>query len=443
MIIDMSEGKPLSVLLKFSLPMMVSVMFQQMYNIVDSVVAGQYGGADGLAAVGASYPITTLFLAVASGLNIGASVVISQLFGKKRFEDMKTAVSTSLIICVVYSLFVTAAGYAGRHGIMRLLGTPDNIYGQADVYLRIYIYGLFFLFLYNICNGVFTALGDSRTPLYFLMFSSVLNIILDLVFTASLGMGVAGVAWATFIAQGLASVMAFGTLLFRMKKIESGPWARYSMKAAFQINRIALPSMLQQASISIGNMVIQSIVNGYGSAVIAGYAAGTKVNTFASITLTTLGSAYSNYVAQNIGAQKWERVKEGFRACLKILYAAGIFAVVLYILLAKPLILMFLKADQQQAIWAGMEFLYFVAPGYLLLNIKLACDGVLRGSGAMGEFMVDTFSDLILRCLFAWLLSSLFQSPAGIWFSWNIGWGGGAAFAWYFYKKGKWKEQRI
>ena len=150
MIVDRSEGKPLTVLWKFSLPMMISVMFQQLYNIVDSVVAGQYAGADGLAAVGASYPVTTLFLAVAAGLNIGASVVISQLFGRRRYKDLKTAVSTSLMICAVYSFLMTVIGYFSRHSIMYMLKTPENVYAQSDIYLRIYIYGLLFLFLYNI-----------------------------------------------------------------------------------------------------------------------------------------------------------------------------------------------------------------------------------------------------------------------------------------------------
>ena len=326
---------------------------------------------------------------------------------------------------------------------MYMLKTPENVYAQSDIYLRIYIYGLFFLFLYNICNGVFTALGDSKTPLCFLIFSSLLNIGLDFYFTASLSMGVAGVAWATFIAQGLASVLAFAALIWRIRKIKSEKFSLFSMDAALKINRIAIPSMFQQASISIGNMVIQGIVNSYGSAVMAGYAAGAKVNTFASISLTTLGNAYSNYVAQNVGARKWERVKEGFGACLKMLYAAGIVAVILYMLAARPLILMFLKPDQSQAIATGVQFVHLVAPGYLLLNLKLACDGVLRGSGSMREFMIATFSDLIFRCLAAFILSALFRQPAGIWFSWNIGWGTGAALAFYYYKKGKWKEQVI
>ena len=205
---DLTVGDPQSVLWKFSIPMFVSVIFQQMYNIADSVIAGKFAGEDALAAVGASYPITMIFMAIAVGSNIGCSVVISQYFGAKWYDKMKTAVSTTLIASLALSLVLTVAGLLGSRGLMVMINTPDNIFADGDLYLRIYIGGFVFLFLYNVATGIFTSLGDSKTPLYFLIGSSIGNILLDTLFVAVFHWGVAGVAWATFLAQGVACVLA-------------------------------------------------------------------------------------------------------------------------------------------------------------------------------------------------------------------------------------------
>ena len=222
MITDMTQGKPFQVLWLFTIPMLVSVMFQQFYNIVDSIVAGKFVGVDALAAVGASYPITMIFMAVATGLNIGCSVVISLYFGAREYGKMKCCVSTSLISTLGIAVFLSGCGFLFSRPLMRLMNTPQNIFSDSALYLNIYIGGLIFLFLYNICTGVFTALGDSRTPLYLLIASSLGNIVLDLVFVIVFHMGVAGVAWATFIAQGISSLLAFVTLLRRLKGYRGG-----------------------------------------------------------------------------------------------------------------------------------------------------------------------------------------------------------------------------
>ena len=201
MIHDLTEGKPAKQLWLFSMPMLLSVVFQQMYNIVDSVVAGQCVGEDALAAVGSSYPITMIFMAIATGMNIGCSVIISQYFGAKKLREMKTAISTSLIAVLGISVILTIGGLAFCHPLLGLLNTPENIFADSRLYLQVYLYGLVFLFLYNICNGIFTALGDSKTPLYFLIASSLGNIALDLLFVIEFKMGVGGVAWATFLCR--------------------------------------------------------------------------------------------------------------------------------------------------------------------------------------------------------------------------------------------------
>ena len=225
MITDLTEGKPSKILWSFSIPMLLSVVFQQLYNIVDSIVAGKFVGAQALAAVGASYPITMIFMAIATGANVGAAVIISQLFGAKNFENSKLPF-LPIISMTVLAAILTIFGIVFCSGMLKMLSTPENIFSDSMTYLNIYIGGLIFLFLYNICTGIFTAMGDSKTPLLFLLMSSVGNIILDLVFVIVFNMGVAGVGWATFIAQGISSLLAFAVLLKRVHGIKSGTYKK-------------------------------------------------------------------------------------------------------------------------------------------------------------------------------------------------------------------------
>ena len=336
MITDMTEGKPSGVLWKFTIPMLVSVMFQQLYNIVDSIVAGKFVGVKALAAVGASYPITMIFMAVATGLNIGCSVVISLYFGAKEYKQMKCAISTSLLTVLGISAVLTALGLVFSRPLMTLLKTPEDIFSDSALYLNIYIGGLIFLFMYNICTGVFTALGDSRTPLYFLIASSLGNIVLDLVFVINFHMGVSGVAWATFLAQGLSSVLAFFTLQKRLKAVESKKYKLFSGSMLKKIMEIAIPSILQQSFISVGNLFVQGLINSYGSAVVAGYSAGMKINTFAITSFTTLGNGLSSFTAQNIGAQKTERVAKGFRSGVIMVLSVAVPVFLLFFIGGRP-----------------------------------------------------------------------------------------------------------
>ena len=338
LITDMSQGRPAAILWRFTIPMLLSAVFQQLYNVADSVVAGRFVGEDALAAVGASFPITMIFMAVALGSNTGCSVIISQLFGAKETARMKTAVSTSVIAILALSALLTAGGFLFCEPLMRLLGTPENVFADSQLYLNVYIGGLTFLFLYNICTGVFTALGDSRTPLYFLIASSLANIVMDVVFVVCFHMGVGGVAWATFLCQGVASVLAAWTLFRRLRGVpapERHPL--FSWRMLGRIARIAVPSILQQSFISVGNLFIQSLVNSFGSAVVAGYSAAVKLNTFALTGFTTLGNGLSSFTAQNIGAGKPERARLTLRYAAMIACSFGIAVVILIQFIAEPL----------------------------------------------------------------------------------------------------------
>lgn len=434
MIKNMTEGAPSRILWAFSMPMLLSVIFQQLYNIVDSVVAGKFVGAAALAAVGASFPITMIFMAIATGANIGASVVISQLFGARKLVKLKTSISTSILAVLVLAVVLTLAGWIFCRPLLGLLNTPEQIFSDSALYLNIYVGGLVFLFLYNICTGVFTALGDSKTPLYFLIASSLGNILLDLVFVICFHMGVGGVAWATFIAQGVSSVFAFTVLMYRLKGLHPEVrYPRFSASMLAKISRIAVPSILQQSFVSVGNLFIQGRVNSFGADVIAGYAAAVKLNTFAITSFTTLGNAISSFTAQNIGAVKYQRIKAGFKVgCIMMLVVALPF-VLAFGVFGKQMMSIFVSPADVAIIQEGKLFLQVLSPFYIIIGVKLIADGVLRGTGCMVQFMVSTFSDLVLRVALAYILSYAMASSLGIWLSWPVGWSIAAVLSCCFY----------
>ncbi len=423
---DLTEGNPQSLLWRFTIPMFISVIFQQLYNIADSVIAGRFAGEDALAAVGASYPITMIFMAIAVGSNIGCSVVISQFFGAKRYEQMKTSVYTTLISASVLSVVLTVFGLFGSRALMRMIQTPENIFSLGDLYLRIYIGGFVFLFLYNVATGIFTSLGDSKTPLYFLIGSSLGNIFLDYWFVAGLHWGVAGVAWATFIAQGIACVLALFTMAGRLKQIKTEKRAAYfSMDMLKRIARIAIPSILQQSFVSIGNIFVQGLINSFGSSVIAGYSAAIKLNTFTITSFTTLGNGISSFTAQNIGAGKVDRVKQGMRGGVRMGLLLSVPFIVAFFGFGRLMMSLFMQEESAVAMETGIQFLRIVSPFYLVIALKLASDGMLRGAGAMKEFMLATFSDLILRVVLSFVFAS-FLGVTGVWLSWPFGWSVGS-----------------
>ena len=437
MVTDLTKEHPDKTLWRFLLPMMFSVAFQQIYNIADSMIAGRFAGEDALAAVGASYPITVIFMAFAVGMNLGASVIVSRLFGAGDRKGVKRAVTTAFASSLSLAVILTVYGYFFCRNMMEWIHTPQNIMQDGVLYLKIYVFGLIFLMLYNVCTGIFTALGDSRTPLWFLLGSSAGNIVLDLLFVAKLHWGVAGVAWATFIAQGISAVLALVTLLVRLQKFAGAERVPlFDRKLFVQILAIAVPSILQQSVLSVGNLFVQDIVNRYGSAVVAGYSGAIKLNTFAINIFMTLGSCLSSYTAQNIGAGKQERIPMGFRTGLKLSELTALPFVVLYFGLSQQMMGLFLNAESSAAIHAGVMFLRIVSPWYFMIVVKLMTDGIIRGSGAMIYFVIATIPDLILRIGFALMLSPRFGST-GIWMAWPFGWIAATVLTIIFYRKVK------
>ena len=436
---DLTVGEPEQVLWKFCLPLFGSIVFQQLYNIADSLVAGKFIGENALAAVGNSYEITLIFIAFAFGCNMGCSVIVSQFFGAKKFSKMKTAVSTACIASAVLCAALMVGGILGCDALLRGINTPQEVFADSKLYLDIYVWSLPFVFFYNIATGIFSALGDSKTPFIFLAISSTANIGMDILFVTALNMGVAGVAWATFLCQGVSCVLAVSVVFRRLKQIPSeGKTALFSGQLLGRFVVIAIPSVLQQSFISVGNILIQSVINRFGTDIMAGYSASVKLNNLVITSFTTIGNGISNYSAQNLGAGKLPRIREGFRAGLKMVWLICVPLVVLYCTGGRALMKFFMEDATEAALGSGMTFLRILSPFYFVVSAKLVADGILRGTGKMRQFMTATFTDLVLRVVLAFVLSATALGSTGIWCSWPIGWSVATVISILCYRRGQW-----
>ncbi len=317
------QKEPFSALLIFSLPIIIGNLFQQTYTMADSAIAGRFVGERALAAIGASYSLTNIFICIAIGGGIGASVKISQYFGAKNFIRMKEAIYTSLITFLGISILLGGIGLLFSRSIMIVLNTPNDTLDMAVIYLNIYFIGLPFLFMYNVLSSIFNALGKSRIPLAFLILSSLFNILLDWISVTTFQMGIAGVAWATLIAQGISAFLSFIVLTIQLKKIDGHCNTFFAKDELLPMAKIALPSILQQSVVSIGMMLVQSVINGFGSETLAGFSAAMRIESICVVPMVGIGNALSSYTAQNIGACKKERVIRGYHAAnvMVIMYA--------------------------------------------------------------------------------------------------------------------------
>ena len=449
MVKDLTQGKPLPLLFFFSLPMVAGNLFQQLYNMVDTAVVGKFVGEDAVAAVGSSFPIVFLSVAVASGLSMGCNVVVSQLFGAKRIHEMKSTISTALISLGVLGLIIMLLGTLLAGPLLQLLGTDADIMADSRTYLQIYFGGALFLFVYNTLNGIYNALGDSRTTLIFLMISSLTNIVLDLLFVIQFDMGVAGVAWATLIAQGLCAVASLVVLLRRMRSMANEPEKvgvkvpLFHMTAVKRIAQIGLPSMFQQSMVSLSMMLMQGLVNSYGKVLVAGYTAATKIDTLAMLPNMNFSNAMSSYTAQNIGANRYDRVKEGLKSCLLMVVIFSLLITLIIFLFGNQLLGLFLDpGDTSGAMSYGLSYMHTVSLFYILMGLLFVPNGMLRGARDMGAFTLSSMANLFSRVAIAYLLAH-FMDESAIWWSIPAGWAIGATVALLRIRSGKWKHASV
>ena len=434
--------RPVSALLIFALPMMLGNFFQQAYTMADSVIVGRFVGEEALAAVGASYSLTNVFISIAIGGGVGASVITSQTFGSRDYSRMKRSVSTALLSFLAISLVLGAGGLLFSRQIMVLLRTPENILQDASTYLNIYFLGLPFLFMYNVLSSMFNALGRSRIPLYLLIFSSVLNVALDIYMVTALSMGVAGVAWATLIAQGISAVLSFVIFLWGLKSYPGKLDRLFDGRELKNMARVALPSILQQSTVSIGMMLVQSVVNSFGSQMLAGYSAAMRIESVCIVPMSAMGNAISSYTAQNIGAGKPERVRAGYRASYGIVFAIAAVICLAVQLLARPLVSLFMEeGGSSLAFETGMACTRFMGWFYVLIGLKMISDGVLRGAGDMTMFTVANLVNLGLRVVLAVTLAPQFGIQF-VWMAVPVGWLINYGISFLEYRTGKWEQPR-
>mgnify|MGYP001728783360 FL=1 len=410
MITDMSQGRPAAILWRFTIPMLLSAVFQQLYNVADSVVAGRFVGEDALAAVGASFPITMIFMAVALGSNTGCSVIISQLFGAKETARMKTAVSTSVIAILALSALLTAGGFLFCEPLMRLLGTPENVFADSQLYLNVYIGGLTFLFLYNICTGVFTALGDSRTPLLIIGVATVVNTVLDLWFVAGLGMGTAGAALATTAAQAVSFGMAL-VLVARRTGLLQPKLSFFRMHGALLrlILRLGIPSALQMTIAGFSWLVVTFLVNQYGVDVSAGNGVAIKIKDICQLFISAMASGATTMIAQNLGASKFERAKDVMYTAMKITCAMAAAMIVLVELFAPQMAAVF--TNEAAVRDAAVLNLRIEILGQIFYAVFMVYHALAIGAGHSTFAMLSSFANCIV---FRVVLSLLFNHLWGI-----------------------------
>ncbi len=432
--------KPIKALFIFALPMIIGNLFQQFYNMADSVIVGRFVGESALAAVGASFSLTNVFISIAIGGGVGASVITSRYFGSRDYGRMKQSVYTSLLIFLLLSLILGGFGLSLSRQILQLLNTPAAILDMATEYLNIYFLGLPFLFIYNVLSSMFNALGRSRIPLYLLIFSSVFNVVLDIYMVNSLNMGVAGAAWATLIAQGISAVLSFILFLKELSTYPSKETDIFNFSELKGIAGIALPSILQQSTVSIGMMLVQSVVNSFGVEVLAGYSAASRVESICIVPMAAMGNAMSTFTAQNLGAGSSKRVQKGYMSAIRLV---ALFALIICFILEifyPAIMALFLGAEGTVlALQTGTGYLRFLGWFFAGIGLKMITDGLLRGAGDMKMFTVANLANLGLRVLIAVLLAPRL-GVAMVWYAVPIGWLANFAISYLEYRTGKWKN---
>lgn len=423
MLNDLTTGKPLSSIWRFSLPLLLSTALQQFYNIAVTIIVGRFLGKNGLAPIAASYPITLFYIAAATGSSMGASVIISQLFGAKKLRDMKSAIYTSIISLSALGLLLASVGIFLSGQIMTWLNANSEIFDMSSRYLAIYSVGVIPLFVYNTANGIFTALGDSRRPLYFLIFSSVLNVILVILSVGYLDLGVTGAAWSTVLAQLAAALLCVSVLVRQISgiKTEQKP-AVFDFRLFKDMSRIAVPSIFQQSCVAFAHTIVQSLVNTFDTSVITGYDVASKIHNFAYMSMNTMGIALSSFTAQNFGANRIRRIREGFKASTFICFGLTVFAILMMQLFPSTLIGMFVdKASEPRVIETGVKYLRTISPDYLIICFIITIGGLLRGIGRVKEFFVVTVIDFTVRVTMCFVLTDVLNSYTGLFWAWYFG----------------------
>ena len=401
---DMTKGNPVKLILLFSIPLLIGNVFQQFYSMVDTIIVGRFVGVDALAAVGATSSMVFLVNGFATGLSSGFAVLVSQRFGAKDEKGLRKAVASAVTLTVISVVVITIVSLLGAMPLLRLMNTPENIIGDAYLYIKI-IAGVVATVAYNLIASILRALGDSKTPLYFLIVSSVLNVILDLVFIIVFKMGVAGAAWATIISQGVSAILCLiytykRFTILRLKKEDFKVKKRYYHKHL----KIGIPMALQFSITAIGIMTVQSALNVFGSTIIASYTAASKALQLVMQPAITFGVTMATYCGQNLGAKKYDRIKEGVKACTKISIVTSLISAAVLIFLGKYFVMMFINNPDAEILSYAQQVLNISAIFFIPLGLIFIYRNALQGIGDSFVPMMAGAYELIARAVVAFTL---------------------------------------
>ena len=434
---DMTKGSIRRNLILFIIPLAAGNILQQLYNITDVFILGRYVGSDALAAVGSVTIMTFVFNAIIFGLKTGVSIVCSTHFGEKNYSKVKSTISTGIILLVILGLLSTLTGLFGCDVILRILHTPDELIGEASVYLKIYSFGIFFVYMFNFCYAVFQSLGNSRVPFIILVISTVVNVVGDISLVIFFDMGVAGTAIATVMAQTISSIVAAFFLVkeFKVVDTEKEEYKRFDVDVLKNIFSVGLPSIVQQAVISVGILIVQSYINRCGADTISGVTIASKVEGIVSMPVVTIGEAVSVFTAQNVGAGKHYRIKEGVSTALKIDFIMVTILLIILVFTGRPITRLFLGSDaNKEILTASMQYLMTLGVGLYFMSINHSVGGMLRGVQKMMPFLCSFVVNIIVRIIAAFILYRSFQR-IGVFVANPVSFMSGSIVALYFYKK--------
>ena len=434
------NGRPLKAIVVFSIPLMLAAFFQQFYTLADSAIVARFVSEKALAAIGASYALTNVFISIAIGAGTGSGVIISRYYGAHDYHMTKNSTKISLISFLILSMALAAVGLFFSEDILILLNTPYDILSDAKAYLDIYFLGLPFLFCYNALSSCYNALGKSRYPLFFLIFSSILNIALDLIAVISLEMGLRGAAWATLISQAISALLSFLMLIRLLKRLDSSSFGAFSSSELKKMCSIALPSILQQSTVSIGMMLVQGVINSFGSSILAGYSAAMRLESIATVPFTSLGNASSSYAAQNIGAKKIERIKSGYKAMVILTIIFSLLIFIVFNLLKNQLIAIFIEENSLEAYETANQFFVYITPLFVFIGLKMITDGILKASGNVLPFTVANIVNLSIRVVLSYALAPVLGFSI-CYMAVPLGWIANFLISGSIYFSGRWKRK--
>lgn len=422
--IDLTKGSITKTMLRFAFPMICGNLLQQLYNVVDTLIVGQYLGADALAAVGSSYTLMTFLTSILLGMCMGSGAVFSIRFGEKNQEKLKEDMFVSFVLIAVVAIVINLVVFAGIDGIMSLLSVPEQVYPMMREYLWVIFFGIGATFFYNYYASLLRAVGNSLVPLLFLGGAAVINIVLDLVFVLYCKWGVAGAAAATVIAQWFSGIgiLAY-TMIFCPELRVKRSQMRLTSGTIKEISSASVLTCMQQSVMNLGILMVQGLVNSFGAVVMAAFAAAVKIDSFAYMPVQDFGNAFSTFIAQNYGAKKEERIKKGIRAAVKTAAIFSICVSAVVVIFAKPLLLIFIHPEETEILNVGISYLRIEGTFYCGIGGLFLLYGLYRAIGRPGMSLVLTVISLGTRVLLAYTLSAI---PAlgvtGIWWSVPIGW---------------------